>query len=135
MPIRAAAYAKSKTLYSLDLSSFELTSYDHEPERVSGTRITAVWTTSKKGSLQVCKGTLHHSVYREGAAPTLESFMATFDARYGGNPEVRWDGDYMWAPNTTLARMNELAKELDPILNNIPQVPTGYSGWYLIGGK
>lgn len=60
-----------------------------------------------------------------------EELMLQATTSYGLSPDVKWDGEYMYAPRTSLAKMNEWAKKLDPILDGLPEVPAGYLGWFL----
>lgn len=136
MPIVPAAYAKSKTLYALDPATFavEPRFAADVPGRYSAS-VDALWTVTKGGVTQVSKGVLHSSFYQVKEAFTWDYFLAHFDTRYGGSPHVRWDGTYMWAPDTPLARMNELASELDPALAALPAVPAGYEGWFALKAR
>ena len=133
MAIEESHYIASKTIYAINWDTFKITEHDREGYKSASAAVDAVWTVRKHGEVQISKGTLHHSfaINRTPAEfPSMENFIENFDTRYGGTAVARWDGDYMWAPDTTLADMNALAAELDPMLENIPNVPEGYSGWY-----
>lgn len=148
MPIVSTSYVKSKNLYALDLNTFEI----RKREAVyNGTvlgysfwaTVDAIWTKTTKGHTSVTKGSLHHSFpqYRNEAGQpdfpaeeaSLEGFMDHFDSRYGGQPEARWDGEILWTPAPTpLKAMVDFAGDLDPILQSVPHVPPGFTGWYLL---
>ena len=102
-----------------------------QPVELTSIRIPAIWTSRKSGTVQVSKGILggyHRS--SQGPLPGLLEELMALCTHGGGVPAARWDGVYMWAPKTPLTEMVELAKELDPILEAIPEVPAGYQGWY-----
>ena len=112
--------APSKKPYALDLSSFRLDSHGKST-------VDSIWVGRKHGETYVCIGHLWGYGHK-----TLDEFMANFDSRYGGQPEARWDGDSVWAPEKSYAEVAGYVAQLDPILNALPAVPAGYDGWYSI---
>lgn len=134
MSLVLSHYVKSKTLYALDRSTFEVirrpSSQEGHPGAMSMT-VEAIWTASKKGKIQVCYGQLHNFVTND-KPDTYEYFLEDIASNYGGTPFCRWDGEYMWAPNTPLRTMIEWSDDLDPVLNNLPEVPAGFEGWYAL---
>lgn len=115
MPFQKTAYKKSKTLYALAPESFD-----------NGT-VDAVWTVTKSGKTTITWGSV--TVY--GAAD-YKDLLELYQTTSGGYAQAKWDGEYMATVYPTpLAEMNELADDLDPMLNDLPNVPEGYDGWYI----
>lgn len=123
--VKTDKFTPSKTLYAVLWETFET------DLTVAGSKLATVSyvaASRKSGVQQLTAGLL--STYLQ--SPTPESFMKTVTASHGPHAQVRWDGEYMWAPNLSLAEMNGWAAKLDPLLENLPAVPAGAEGWYLL---
>lgn len=120
MPLVPADYKASVMLYAIDWSTLR-------PER-DWILVDYVATITKDGIPQVTKGELHWLPHKDSGTKR-DDLIAEVDT-HDSYAIARWDGDYMWAPKTTLAKMVELSEELDPILKELPIVPVGYEGWF-----
>lgn len=90
--------------------------------------VDAIWFKKTRGEIAVCSGTLsNHDTF------TKDDFIAGFKyGRYGGNTQYKWNGFEMWSHDNNFLDMIEAHKFLDPILENYPDIPVGYEGWYSI---
>lgn len=130
----------SKSPYAVDLSSFEVTERYSTYTNPDGTSrqaekphynigVTAVWFRRKDGKLTAHLGSLW-DISRERPTDVTSWLEEMWDGRYGGNCHARWDGECLWAPETTWARMVEDQATLDAMLKGFPEAPAGYDGWW-----
>jgi len=144
--IREAKFLISHAPYAVKLDSL-MTKPRHPSKQVDGQwvkdpdrtyygcRIEAAWFRRKSGIVSAHLGTLWDYLDEEPADGTAFLTAAT-DGRYGGRCIARWDGDSLWAPESTWAQMTAYEEFLRPMLDNYPAVPPGYDGWwtYKTGG-
>lgn len=121
-------YIPSKNCYAFNVNSLEVS----EMPGCSGNysfkaTIDAIWTKTIKGRTFVSMGTLF-GTFKEYV--NFDKFLENVDMRYGGNPVAKWDGEYLWAPETPFKKMIQYSEKLDEMLKVIPDVPLGYEGWY-----
>lgn len=88
----------------------------------------AVWFRRRRGETVACIGQLWDTQRAEprDAVHWLEQHE---DGRYGGDARGRWDGTSYWG-NVSLAEQEEHLAILRPMLENYPDVPPGYDGWW-----
>lgn len=91
--------------------------------------IPAIWFRRKDGILSAHIGTLWGSE-RERPASAEAWLTDSWDGRYGGNCQARWDGISLWAPDVTWNGMVNYQGVLAWVLENFPQVPDGFDGWW-----
>lgn len=91
-------------------------------------RVDAVWFRRRKGVTVACIGTLSElmSPAPENAHEFLERHT---DGRHGGHAVGRWDGKGYWGVENPEGMAAHLAV-LRPMLDNFPQIPPGYDGWW-----
>lgn len=130
MVFKIATYVPSKTLYAIDWSTFESAHNGTDRFPSVSARVNLIGVNAKGGTLRVTTGTLFCSTYDLDRPMTVGEFLDRAEGRDIAT-ESRWDGTYMWAPQKSLAEMNELAAKLDPVLKLTPDVPEGYDGWYV----
>lgn len=119
MPIvEVKRFAPSKAMYAFKLDSFTT-------GRGGEQTLPAVWVKKKSGVLWVSEGTI-----RDRGHANLDDFFARFDCRYGGQAVYTWDGVFMNSHDTPLVDMVAASKRLTAVLDVLPNVPVGYSGWY-----
>lgn len=98
--------------------------------------VQAVWFRRKSGVLSAQYGHLWDSTTEKPAdlLAWIESFR---DGRYGGHCNARWDGASLWAPESSWEQMKEYAALLRPMLDNYPNVPPQFDGWWTfkVGGR
>ena len=145
--IREQKHLISHAPYAVDLDSLKVR-MRYAQKRVGGdwvedpTRpfynclVRAAWFRRKSGILSAHLGTLGTSQTLPPAngIAVLSGFT---DGRYGGHCKARWDGDNLWAPESTWDEMKEYEEFLRPMLANYPEVPSGFDGWWTFktGGK
>lgn len=139
---RLDKFVISKKPYAIDRDSFEVnlasTSGASDPQLVMWKyKIQAIWFRKRSnGRLAAFSGTLSSlSTNRNGGTEwSLEDFIAKFDeARYGGDPWGCWDGKGAWWSKTAAddyELQQELLSEYKSMLENYPNIPDGYDGWY-----
>jgi hypothetical protein len=121
----------SRRPYAVDMESLRIG--EHESKAAPGTyfypgRITAVWFRRSKGVLKACIGELWD--LQDVRPIDGWAFLAAHrDGRYGGDCEGRWDGTGYWGSELPEVRDAHL-EILRPMLENYPQVPPGYDGWW-----
>jgi hypothetical protein len=93
----------------------------------------AVWFRRKSGILSAHYGHLWNSS-KEKPASLLAWIENDRDGRYGGRCIARWDGDNLWAPESTWEQMKEYEEFLRPMLESYPEVPPGFDGWWTFKG-
>jgi len=133
MPIIEERFIPSKKNYAIDWNTFKITAHNQENPNTSyiSVVVDAAWVTKKKGISYISKGTLHNSFRTSQPHDfTIKDFCEKFDSRYGGDHICVWDGEIMTTKSPIpLQEMVEYSKILDPILEDLPNVPQGYSGW------
>lgn len=126
--IRLEKFVLSKRPYAVDLSSLRVLPPRY-PDGSDLVELTAVWFRGPKTAPKACIGRLWD--YMSGEAPTtaLEALQRMDDGRYGGDCLGRWNGVGYWG-----AESPDLAAEhmaiLRPMLENFPEIPPGYDGWW-----
>lgn len=91
--------------------------------------IDAIWFSTKKGLLTVHKGTLNHL---DRNLHSVDDFILNFNGRYAGSTYFKWNGTDIWSSDSNYQKMVAAHDELDPILQNFPAIPEGYTGWHSI---
>lgn len=131
--IREDKFLISKRPYAVDLGSLKLKHepasglYSHEFWRGN---IDGVWFRRRQGVTMACIGSLWD--YQDVEPADGEAFLrAHKDGRYGGSTYGRWDGSGYWGyGGVSLKEQNEHLAILQPMLENFPEVPDSYSGWW-----
>lgn len=105
-------------------------------QRPGSFEVDAVWFKRKDGILSAVRGTYHPFVYPFANEPTdgtYDSWIAAAnDSRYGGKWAAKWNGTGLLVyktpvtPEQTQAHIDFLA----PMLDNYPNPPAGYDGWF-----
>jgi hypothetical protein len=120
--VKASKFLISRPLYAVDLTTFELTG-------TGRSNIDAVWFRRRKGSTVACFGNVWN--YLRPRPQTAEGFLAAHDDnRYGGDCAARWDGRELWSPGSDELERADCLALLRPMLENYPEVPPGYDGWW-----
>lgn len=133
---REDKFVQSHRPYAVDLASLHV---DHHPSEPWGTdgymtreywacRVGAVWFRRRSGVTVACIGVLWDFQHAE-PADAVEFLQAHDDGRYGGNVHGRWDGERYWGEQRPEEIDAHLAI-LRPMLDNHPDVPPGYDGWW-----
>jgi hypothetical protein len=91
--------------------------------------VEAVWFRRKSGVLTAHYGHLWDAS-SDRPATLFDWLENDWDGRYGGNCRARWDGDSLWAPESSWDQMKEYEELLRPMLDNFPETPAGYDGWW-----
>jgi hypothetical protein len=130
----------TKRPFAFDLSSFVVkggrSAYLGPPPQVKHEMwehtIHGVWFRRKKGRIAACRGTIYAHRWQGAIKDPLEFLASYRDGGSGGYTAARWDGESYWGigPDATLARQQENLLILRPMLENYPEVPQGYDGWY-----
>jgi hypothetical protein len=134
--IREEKFLISRAPYAVNLDSLKVEERGADSRRpYFHGRIAAAWFRRKSGVLTSHIGTLWDSQY-ERPADAAAFLNAHDDGRYGGDCIARWDGKSFWG-NVTLDEQSNYLGILAPMLNNFPEVPRGFDGWYTFktGGK
>jgi hypothetical protein len=117
--------------YAVDLSTWTAVSRgaDYQDRSVWWVGLTAVWFRGPKTAPKACIGRLHAYLTGEAPADAVEALQRMDDGRYGGDCQGRWNGVGYWG-----AESPDLAAEhmaiLRPMLDNFPEIPPGYDGWW-----
>lgn len=135
MPIINERFVPSKKNYAINWDSFTITD---NRELTPGNFVVsafadAIWATKKKGVSYISKGVLHSTFYMLPFNHNfgIKEFCEKFDSRYGGDHVCVWDGEIMTTKSPIpLQKMVEYSQILDPVIENLPNVPQGYEGWY-----
>lgn len=110
---------------------------EEERNNIRRVSLPVVWFKMKAEQLTVVKG--HLWFYTKNVDATVQDlrdeFMNTFDGRYGGRAEFRWNGQNMWAPERSFQEVSAAQVELDAYLQQGPVIPAGYEGWFNINPK
>lgn len=138
--IREEKFLISRAPYAVDLDSLSVV-MNYGAKHVAGgwvedrtkqfyrCTISAAWFRRKSGVLSAHVGTLH-GVRTTEPAGCIEVLSRFTDGRYGGDCKARWDGDSLWAPESTWEQMREYEAFLRPMLENFPEAPAGFDGWW-----
>jgi hypothetical protein len=140
MPLIPHDFRASKKLYAIDESSLVA---DLTPGSVSGGKdyvrysVQAVWFSKRSnGRLGAFTGTLWDGSIDVQNPWSIDDFIANIEtARYGGNPEGCWDGKASWWAKPYAddeAMQNARLPFLKEMLENHPNIPQGYRGWFLL---
>lgn len=127
--IREEKFLISHAPYAVDLDSLEVQEYQR-PDGATRYRqeVTAVWFRRKSGVLTSHLGTLWN--YTSDKPADAAAFLqAHTDGRYGGHCISRWDGESFWGNVKLLEQMKQMDILL-PMLEDFPQVPRGFDGWW-----
>lgn len=119
--IRTARFLISQRLFAVDLSTLDLSEPTHPQMR-------AVWYRRRRGVTVACIGRLW-DVQNPGPADAAEFLARHDDGRYGGRCEGRWDGTGYWGAEQPAVVEEHLAV-LRPMLDNLPQIPPTFDGWW-----
>lgn len=129
--IRTSSAAPSRRPYAIDRDSFRKV----EDQAYPRFEIDAIWLGRKNGATTISMGTLGLWWHNRPANPSLDECIAKCDSRYGGDPFAVWNGTHLWVDPRrpmTLRDQGSWAQLLDEILSQVPVVPTGWDGWYLL---
>jgi hypothetical protein len=138
-----STFSASEFFYAIDFSQTRDLKV-HHGERADGStfrsasaHFAAIWFKRKAGEITVVKGTLNHFISsKDDVELSLDNIVAdakaTFDGRYGGQAEFRWNGVNMWAPQQDFVTTSATQAELEFCLQTFPEIPFGYTGWYSI---
>lgn len=119
--IREEKFVMSRRPFAVDLSTFRVDEHGFS-------RVNAVWFRRRRGVTVSCIGTLWGSLIP--APQTVHEFLERHtDGRYGGDTVGRWDGTGYWGVEDPDEMAAHLAV-LRPMLDNYPNVPVGYDGWW-----
>lgn len=134
----------SKKLYAFNFDTFEvhersIVNQKGENVVIYECSIEAVWFSKRNNGLVAAfSGTVSDSFssWREKLEnpPTLEFFLENWDGRYGGKPYGCWDGEGTWwngEYSSSLLLQQQLIPFLQNMLENVGEVPLGYTGWYI----
>lgn len=131
--IRKDKLMASRTSYAFDLTSF----HGELGRSLDGSafyrgHVNAAWFRRRRNVTIACIGTLSGSIYDFDTAPAdAAQFLAQFnDGRWGGDCHGRWDGAKYWGSQDPEEIQRHLAL-LRPMLNDYPNLPAGYDGWYI----
>lgn len=92
----------------------------------------AVWFRRRKGVTVACIGVVW-DCQKPPPVDAADFLARADDGRYGGECHGRWDGTGYWGSELPDVRDRHMAI-LRPMLDNYPQVPDGYDGWYTYHG-
>lgn len=125
--IRDDKFLISRRPYAVNLSSLRANKGDGD--RSYYCIVDAVWFRRRYGVTAACIGTLW-DLQREEPADAVEFLARHTDGRYGGRCIGRWDGKTYWGDRVTPDVMNQHLAILRPMLENYPNAPEGYDGWW-----
>jgi hypothetical protein len=117
--------------YAVDLDSLYVRSrgVTHDGRDMFSVALHAVWFRGPKTAPKACIGRLWDYMTGEAPATAVEALQRMDDGRYGGSCQGRWNGVGYWG-----AESPDLAAEhmaiLRPMLENFPEIPPGYDGWW-----
>lgn len=129
--IRTDKFRITARPYAVDLSSLRVTarSRSESEQDLYSVALTAVWFRRRNGRTVACIGQLWD--YMRDPAPTtaVEALQRMDDGRYGGDCQGRWSGEGYWGAESPDLVAEHLAI-LRPMLENFPDAPPGYDGWW-----
>lgn len=127
--IREDKFRISKRPYAVDLDSLKVTRT--QGGRSHWVKINAVWFRRRPGVTVACVGHLWDLLSEACPEASTNDVLAWMnDGRYGGTCEGRWDGESYWGAQ----RPEEIERHLGllrPMLENYPEVPPNYDGWWI----
>jgi hypothetical protein len=127
--IREDKFLISHAPYAVDLTVLGEEIYYGNIQNHYRYTIPAAWFRRRNGHTVACLGFLNTS--RTTPATLTAQVLGDFtDGRYGGHCKARWDGDNLWAPESSWEQMKEYEEFLRPMLANYPAVPPGFDGWW-----
>lgn len=119
-----STFAPSQNPYAVDPESWD---------RQTG-HIDAIWAGRKNGVTTITAGTLKIWAPRTDInALALPEALAQADTRYGGDWELKWDGEELLVNPVVVVKPQEYLQwsyDLDSFLERFPAIPDGYSGWW-----
>lgn len=135
-----STYSAAEFFYAIDFTDQKLSVYEGQhangtPYSLGSVTYPAIWFKKKAGNITVVKGHIRETLSLDNDlsdAAILDEVMTSFDGRYGGQAEFRWDGTRMWGPQQSFAALAETQIELENYRTNFPSIPAGYTGWYSI---
>jgi hypothetical protein len=96
-------------------------------------QVRAAWFRRRRGATVACAGVLWDFQGDPRPKDVPEFLRRHDDGRYGGRTQARWDGDALWTDShishTEAERL--LTDLLRPMLDNYPDVPRGFDGWWV----
>lgn len=126
--IREDKFLISKRPYAVDLFSLRIS----DPWKTRcWVHIDAVWFRRRRGVTVAVLGKLRD--YQKTPAPlsVVEALERYTDGRYGGSWTARWDGEsYVSEVPQPPEEMERHLELLRTMLDNYPEIPRGYDGWY-----
>ena len=125
--IKMEKFLISRRPYAVNLKTFRTTP-NKWPSKSWSCHIEGVWFRRRSGVTVACIGDIWDMQSKEPKS-ALEMLERHQDGRYGGNTEGRWDGDGYWG-NVSLTEQQRHLAILQPMLENYPEVPPGYDGWW-----
>lgn len=134
--IRQAKFRISARPYAVDLASFKVITRIGETAVGNQVTFDAVWFRRRRGVTVACIGQLREYVslgadlYSGDVRSAENALMAVDDGRYGGDCLGRWDGRGYWGAESP-ERAAEHMAILRPMLENFPEIPRGYDGWWV----
>jgi hypothetical protein len=135
---RMDTFKISKRPYAVDLSSFQTrwteARWSGKPPKdaLPGSWdcfINAVWFRRRRGTTVACVGKLW-DIFREKPETVAQYLKVCDTGRYGGRCDGRWDGELYWGAQSPVEIQRHLDL-LEPMLENYPEIPQGYDGWYV----
>lgn len=138
MPLEPHRFLASKRLYAIDKTSFRKEEsrsvfQDGRPDIIGWKyHIEAVWFKKRSnGRTAAFFGSLWDYSLEEYDVEDLITQIST--SRYGGDPYGLWDGvGTWWGTKFSNSHEEQTLKLpfLQEMLENYPQIPQGYDGWY-----
>lgn len=126
----------TKHFYAVNFTPFQVETHQNiHGEFYHSIYYDAVWFKKRQGVLGVSEGGLHLTTRpseSDEIPDFVEAFYENMDGRYGGRTDFQWDGERMFAPNQTMAAMQEAQVRLQRYLDLFPTPPPGYEGWFSI---
>lgn len=131
--IRREKFVMAHKPYAIDLTTVSGAQKERDGRFFFRGSCRAVWFRRKDRVTRACLGSLHlwaHYLTDRVDMSSPEAVLsADLDGRYGGQMEGRWDGSrYFGAQEPRLIQRD--LEILSPMLENFPQVPEGFSGWW-----
>jgi hypothetical protein len=121
--IREERFVQSHRPYAVDLGSLTTDGRSHAT-------LDAVWFRRRAGRAVACIGKLW-DVQRPLPTDAEQFLKQHDDGRYGGDCEARWDGERFWSSSQNPETVGRYLALLGPMLENHPDVPPGYTGWFV----
>lgn len=130
--IDPANFKPSTRLYAIDTSGFDYTDVSNPIIHIVPLykiELECVWFRLKSGIISAHIGRLWD--YCQTIPKSTEDFLASIDTkRYGANCRTRWERIRgVWSIEDRVTYEEDL-KILIPMLDNYPQIPDGFDGWW-----